>query len=444
MRRYSTKRAQGRRLRQRVFGVLVAVAAAAAPGFAADAAGGADAEIIAIRGATVMTAGPAGTLQNSTVIVRDGKIAAVGPDVAVPDGATIVDATGRYLLPGIIDTHSHMGVYPWPGSKSNADGNEMTSPITPEVRAEDSVYLQDPAFARARAGGVTTVMILPGSGNLIGGEGVTLKLRLVETLAGLKFAGAPRNMKMASGENPKRVYGGRNQAPSTRMGSAAFLRRVFTEAREYGAKWTRHREKTERATEDGKDLPDPPEIDLRKQALLDMLEGRVQVHLHGYTVSDYTSYLRVFDEFGIRPRAFHHALEAYKMRDELARRGIGVSTWADWWGFKVEAYDGIPHNAGLCAAAGVRVALHSDSAEGIQRLFVEAAKCVRFGMTEEDAIKALTINPAWQIGVHERVGSIEVGKDADLALFSKHPFDITTRVDGTWIDGVRVFTREGR
>jgi imidazolonepropionase-like amidohydrolase len=424
----------------RRFRGLALIALAAVAGGAA----GQESDVLAVTGATVMTAGPEGTIENGTVIVRDGKIAAVGADVAIPEGATVVDATGRFLLPGIVDTHSHMGVYPWPGSDSNADGNEMTSPITPEVRAEDSLYLQDPAFGRARAGGITTIMVLPGSANLIGGECVTLKLRLDETLEGLLFAGAPRNMKMASGENPKRVYGGRNQAPSTRMGSAAYLRRVFTEAQEYGVKWARHREKAERAMEDGEEAPDPPDKDLRKQALLDIVEGRVNVHLHGYTVSDYTSYLRVFDEFGIEPRAFHHALEAYKMRDELARRNIGVSTWADWWGFKVEAYDGVPHNAGLCAEAGVRVAVHSDSATGIQRLFVEAAKCVRWGMSEDEALKALTIHPAWQIGVHDRVGSIEVGKDADLALFSKHPFDVTTRVDGTWIDGERVYTREDR
>ena len=395
----------------------------------------------AVVGATVMTAGPAGTLAKATVLVRDGKIAAVGPDVAVPAGVATIDAAGRFLLPGIVDTHSHMGVYPWPGTEANADGNEATSPITPEVRAEDSIHLEDPAFAMARAGGVTTVMILPGSANLIGGEICTVKLRKVSTLAAMKFAGAPRNMKMACGENPKRVYGERTQAPSTRMGELAYLRKSFTEARDYAAKWKSYEEKRKKAADKGEAPPEPPETDLRKQALLDIVEGRVNVQLHGYTVSDFEGYLRVFDEFGIKPRAFHHALEAYKMRDEIARRGIGVSTWADWWGFKMEAYDGVPENAALCAKSGIRVAIHSDSSTGVQRLWHEAAKCVRWGLPEDEAIRAITINPAWQAGVDNFTGSIEVGKDADLALFSRHPFDVTTRVDATWIDGVKVFER---
>jgi imidazolonepropionase-like amidohydrolase len=396
----------------------------------------------AVVGATVMTAGPAGTIAKGTVLVAGGKIAAVGAAVEVPPGTRTIDASGRFLLPGIVDTHSHMGVYPYPGTDANADGNEATSPITPEVRAEDSVHLEDPAFEMARAGGVTCVMILPGSANLIGGEACVVKLRKTGTLEGMKFQGAPRNMKMACGENPKRVYGGRNQAPSTRMGELAYLRKSFTEAVEYGAKWKLYEEKRKKAAEKGDTPPEAPETDLRKAALLDIVEGRVQVQLHGYTVTDYTGYLRVFDEFGIKPRAFHHALEAYKMRDEIARRGIGVSTWADWWGFKMEAYDGIPENAALCAKAGIRVAIHSDSASGVQRLWHEASKCVRWGMPEDEAIRAITINPAWQIGVDKSTGSIEVGKDADLSLFAKHPFDVTTRVDATFIDGVEVFERQ--
>ncbi len=231
-----------------------------------------DDDVVAIVGATVLTVGPSGSIENGTVILRDGKITAVGAGVAVPDGARVVDATGRFLTPGIIDTHSHMGVYPWPSSRATSDGNEATSPITPEVRAADSVHVEDPAFALARAGGVTTIMILPGSANLIGGEACIIKLR-------------------------------------------------------------------------------------------------------------------VFDEFDIQPRVLHHALEAYKMRDELARRRIGISTWADWWGFKVEAYDGIPHNAALCEAAGVNVVIHSDSSTDVQRLWHEASKCLRFGLSEEAALR---------------------------------------------------------
>lgn len=428
-------------------GMARRITAAAWLGLVAGVAAGQDGDLLqsgttAIVGATVMTAGPAGTLEGATVVFTDGRIVSIGVGVEIPADAQVIDAAGRFLLPGIIDTHSHMGVYPWPSSPATSDGNEATWPVTAEVRAADSIHVEDPAFERARAGGVTTVMVLPGSANLIGGHGAVLKLRRSARLTDLLFEGAPAHMKMACGENPKRVYGNRGQSPSTRMGSAARLRQVFTAAREYGEKWERHAAKTAAAAEKGEDPPDPPERDLRKESLLAVIRGETHVHLHGYTVSDYTSFLRVFDEFGIRPRVLHHALEAYKMRDELKSRGIAISTWADWWGFKVEAYDGIPQNAAICAADGINVAIHSDSSSGVQRLWHEVSKCVRWGLPEEEALRAITLNPAWQVGVHERTGSIEVGKDADFALFSRHPFDVTTRVDGTWIDGVRVFTRE--
>jgi imidazolonepropionase-like amidohydrolase len=329
-----------------------------------------------------------------------------------------------------------MGVYSWPGVQWNADGNEATDPLRPEVRAVDSVNAEDPAFALARAGGVTTVMVLPGSANLIGGQAAVLKLREGGTVEAMRFDGAPGHMKMAFGENPKRVYGERNAVPSTRMGNLAVLRRAFDEARDYG-------EAKDRAAKGGKDA-EPPERDPRKEALLGMLRGEFRLQVHCYTRSDILSLLSFAEGQGMKVTAIHHALDAYKCRREIAAHGAAICAWADWWGFKIEAWDGIPQCAALCHEAGVKVCVHSDSSEQVQRLWVEAAKMVAAGLPRSEAVKALTLNPAAVLGVDARIGSLEAGKDADLALFSGDPFSIFSRVDATWIDGKRVFAREGR
>ncbi len=396
----------------------------------------------AVVGAALETASPRGRIEDGVLVVRAGRIAAVGArgEVPVPEGIPTVDGRGRTLLPGLVDPHSHMGVYAWPGTEGNEDGNEATDPLRPEVRAADSVNAEDPAFALARAGGVTTVMVLPGSANLIGGQAAVLKLREGGTLEAMRFEGAPPSMKMAWGENPKRVYGGRDTAPSTRMGSLAVLRRAFTEARDYGAARDRY---TAKAAKGDKDA-EPPEKDLRKEALLGMLQGKFRLQVHCYTRSDILSLLSFADEFGMKVTAIHHALDAYKCRREIAAHGAAICTWADWWGFKIEAYDGIPQNAALCAEAGVRVCVHSDSSEQVQRLWIEAAKMVAAGLPRSEAVKALTLHPAAVLGVDGRIGSLEAGKDADLALFSGDPFSVFTRVDATWIDGRRVFERERR
>jgi imidazolonepropionase-like amidohydrolase len=417
--------------------VAAALAAGAAPS-AAEEAGRAPAGDFAVVGATLETAGPRGRVEDGVLVVRAGKIAAVGArgDTPVPEGVAVVDGRGRTLLPGLVDPHSHMGVYAWPGVESNSDGNEATDPLRPEVRAVDSVNAEDPAFALARAGGVTTVMVLPGSANLIGGQAAVLKLREGGTVEAMRFDGAPGHMKMAFGENPKRVYGERGAAPSTRMGNLAALRRAFAEARSYG-------ESLARAAKGGGD-EDPPERDPRKDALLGMLRGEFRLQVHCYTRSDILSLLSFADSEGMKVAAIHHALDAYKCRREIAAHGAAVCTWADWWGFKIEAWDGIPQNAALCHEAGVKVCVHSDSSEQVQRLWVEAAKMVAAGLPRPEAVKALTLNPAAVLGVDARIGSLEPGKDADLVLFSGDPFSIFTRVDGTWIDGKRVFAREGR
>ncbi len=397
----------------------------------------------AVVGATLETAADRpGRIEGGDLVVRGGKIAAVGARDAtpVPEGIPVVDGRGRTLMPGIVDPHSHMGVYPWPAVESNSDGNEATDPVRPEVRAVDSVNAEDPAFALARAGGVTTVMILPGSANLIGGQAAILKLREGGTVDAMRFEGAPPSMKMAFGENPKRVYGEREATPSTRMGNLAVLRRAFAEARDYRAAQTRYAEKAAKGDRDA----EPPEKDLRKEALAGMLDGTFRLQVHCYTRSDILSLLSFAEEQKVQVRAIHHALDAYKVRREIAKHGAAVCTWADWWGFKVEALDGIPQNAALCAEAGVRVCVHSDSSEQVQRLWIEAAKMVAAGLPRAEAVRALTLNPAWVLGVEKRVGSLEVGKDADLALFSGDPFSILSRVDATWIDGKKVFERERR
>jgi len=368
-------------------------------------------------------------IEDGTVLVTKGRIEAVGHALPVPPGTpAVVDATGEYLMPGLIDMHSHMGVYAWPNAEAHDDGNEATSPITARVWAGDSVWVGDPAFAMARAGGVTTVMVLPGSANLVGGEAAVLKLRDARLFSEMLFQGAPRSVKMACGENPKRVYKEDEDGPSTRMGNVEYLRAAFEKAQDY---------RKARAT-----WRDPPMRDPDLDELLDILDGKVRVNVHCYRSDDIEGIYRVMDEFGVKVTAFHHVLEGYKVRDLLAQHGTGAATWADWWGFKMEAFDGIPWNAALMTQAGVTVAIHSDSADGVQRLYNEAAKTLRYGMSEEDALKAITLNPAKLIGVDSRVGSIEVGKDADLALFSKHPLDIYTLVQKTWIDGVQVYDRK--
>jgi imidazolonepropionase-like amidohydrolase len=391
---------------------------------------------ILIRGGTLLTV-TQGTLEKGDLLIRDGRIAAIGRSLEAPPGTFVIDASGRYVLPGIVDTHSHMGVYPWPGVEANSDGNELTDPVTPWMRAADAIWTEDPGFERARAGGVTTVQIIPGSGNLIGGEGVTLKLRPSADLNRMVFAGAPRGIKMALGENPKRVYGGRDKLPSTRMGNMALFRDAFNQARNYRAKWDAWRAKKE------PDRGAPPDRDLKAEALLDVLDGKIRVHVHSYRKDEILQFLKIADEYGFKVASFQHCLEGYKIAPELVRRDIAVATFAHWWGYKVEAWDGIPHNAALLARAGVRVSIHSDSGNLIQRLYTEAAIAARYGLSEEDALKAITLHPASALGVADRVGSLEVGKDADIAIFTRHPLDAYTLVERTLIDGEVVYSRAG-
>lgn len=388
-----------------------------------------------IRNATIMTAaGP--SLRGASILLRDGKIAAVGTNLDVPSDATIIDGTGKFVTPGIIDTHTHLGVYPAPGVDALSDGNEMTNPSTPNVWAEHSVYAQDPQFPRALASGVTTVQVLPGSANLIGGRSTILKVVPSRTVRGMKFPGAKYGLKHACGENPKRVYA--NRGPSTRMGNVAGWRAQYLQAEQYRRRW-------DRWLADRKG--EPPARDLNMETLAEVLRGNILVQWHCYTAADMQGAIDVADEFGFQIRSFHHGVEAYKLADVLAQKGISASLWSDWGGFKMEAMDGVRANLALVHAAGARAIVHSDDASGMQRLTQDAAKSIAeartlgINVTEDEAIKWLTVNPAWALALDDRIGTLEPGKNADVVLWSGTPFSIYTKAEKVWIDGALLFDR---
>jgi len=389
---------------------------------------------IVIKGATILTM-THGTIPNGTVVIESGKITAVGAKVAVPADAQIINATGEYVLPGLVDPHSHLGVYALPEIKPNSDGNEMTGDIEAQVRSEDSINTDDPEIARAVSGGVTVVQVLPGSGNNIGGWATIVKLNGGQTLDEIKLQGAPASMKWAWGENPKRVYGSKDKAPSTLMGETAIVRQRLYDAQNYAAKW--------KAWEDGGKKGAPPERDLQLEALAEVLAGKVRLNIHSYQVNHFEALFRIADEFHFHIAALHHALDAYMIAPEIARRGIGVVTFADSWGFKVEGWDAIPQNAYILWKEGVLVSLHTDNPVIEERDYIEQASIINhYGMPDEAALQTVTINPAKILGIDNRVGSIEVGKDADLTIWSGYPLELTSKADEVFIDGKAVYTRQ--
>ncbi len=405
-----------------------------------------DPPTVLIKNATLLTADPARPrVERGWLRLRDGRIEAIGEgDAPAPgEGEQVFDADGGFVTPGLIDTHSHLGVYPQPGVWAHADGNEMTRPVTAGVRAEEAFWPQDPGIQRAVAGGVTTIQVLPGSGNLIGGRGVVLKLHPRRSARAMRFPGAKDGLKMACGENPKRVYGkGKGQMPMSRMGSLFLMREQWVAARRYARDWAEW-EKNPTKKEDGEDVPvTPPKRDLTLETLAAALAGDVLVHIHCYRADEMLLQLKLAEEFGFAVRSFHHAVEAYKIRDVLAAKGVAVSTWADWWGFKVEAYDGIEQNLALITEQGGRGVLHTDSPEGIQRMNQEAAKAYYAGLqsgvkvTEAQALAWITTEPAWALGIADQTGSIEVGKMADVVLWDRHPFSVYATARKVFIDGV--------
>jgi imidazolonepropionase-like amidohydrolase len=387
---------------------------------------------VLIRNATVMTV-THGNIKNGSIYIKDGKIAAVGENVNAAANATVIDAGGRYLTPGIVDSHSHIAL--------DDDVNEATSPITPHMLMKDAFDYQDKAIYRALAGGVTTSLLLHGSANMIGGQAVVIKHKYGASRDEMLFPNAPGSIKFASGENPKRVYGGRDQVPSTRMGNFAVQREALVQAQDYMREWDNYNEKVKRGDKDAKDAT-LPKHDLKLEALADVLRGKLMVQIHIYRADEMLTEIAMAKEFGYKIRAFHHALEAYKVADQLAANNIAIATFSDWWGYKQEAWDAIPWNAVMAMRKGVRVAIKSDSGDYDRRLNQEAAKTMRYGgATEEEALKMITLNPAWIVGVDDHVGSIDVGKDADLVIWDGYPLSSYGVPEKVLIDGEVYFDR---
>lgn len=384
-----------------------------------------------IKNATVLT-GAGEQIEQGDVLLQDGKIAAVGADLTAPEGAQVIEAAGKWVTPGIIDVHSHLGVYASPSVEAHSDGNEATDPNTAGVWAEHSVWPQDPGFITALAGGVTTLQILPGSANLFGGRSVVLKNVPARTVQAMKFPGAPYGLKMACGENPKRVYGNRGRAPSTRMGNVRGYREAWIAAAEYLKKIE--------AAENGKG--EAPTRDLQLETLAGVLKGDIIVHNHCYRADEMAIMLDIAKEFGYKIGTFHHAVEAYKVADKLAAADVCAAMWADWWGFKMEAYDGIRENIALVDAQLDGCAIvHSDSEDGIQRLNQEAAKAMAAGnragldIARAEAIRWVTSNPAKALGLADQTGSLEQGKMGDVVIWTDDPFSVYSRAEKVFIDG---------
>jgi imidazolonepropionase-like amidohydrolase len=389
-----------------------------------------------IRNATVMTV-TKGTLQNTDILLENGKIARIGKNLSAPAGATIIDGTGKYVMPGIIDPHSHM----------MADAiNEGTLSVTSMVRMTDVLNPTAPNILRALAGGVTTINLLHGSANTIGGQNAVLKLKYGEDASQMLFPGAEPGIKFALGENVTRKNsgGGRGDAtprryPFTRMGQEEVIRDAFTRARDYKAEWDDYRTRVAK----GERNLVAPRRDLELEPLVEVLEGKRMVHAHSYRADEMLMLLEVAKEFGFKVQTLQHGLEGYKIASEIAAAGTGVSTFADEWSYKIEAYDAIPYNVAILMRHGVITTVNSDSDERIRRLNIDAAKMMRYGgLTEDEALKTITYNGALQLGIQNKVGSLEQGKDADIAIWNANPLSVYASVDKTFIDGEVFWDRE--
>lgn len=385
-----------------------------------------------IQNATILTASH-GTIQNGSIVIRDGKIAAVGKNVKGSPNAKIIDATGMFVTPGFVDSHSHTAL---------DSINEGSLSVTAMVRMRDVVNDTDINIYRQLAGGMTTIHPLHGSANAIGGQNTVLKLKWGKSADAMYFAEAPRTIKFALGENPKRanfrIPGAPQRFPATRMGVEETIRQAFTEGREYSKKW----EAYEAAKKRGED-PLPPRRDLKLEAIADVLNGKMDIHSHCYRADEIMMLLKLCEEFGIKVHTFQHTLEGYKVAPEIAKHGASASILPDWWGYKMEAFDAIPFNAAIMTRHGIVVSIHSDSNEHARRFYQEAGKMMKYGdLTEEEALRLVTLNPAIQLRLEKRVGSIDVGKDADLVLFNGHPFSVYSRPEMTMIEGEVYFDRK--
>src|SRR5215475_12737995 len=384
---------------------------------------------VVIKNGTILTV-THGKIENGSIYIHNGKIAAIGATVQAPANAQVIDATGKFVMPGVIDSHSHLAL--------DNDVNEATSPVTPAMKMIDAFQNTDKGLYHALAGGVTSLLLLHGSANMIGGEAVVIKNKFGLSRDQMLFPNAPRSIKFASGENPKRVYGTRNQLPATRMGNFEVMRDALQQAKEYMRDWDDYNAKVQKGDKEAR----APKRDLKLEALADVLRGKLLVQIHCYRADEFLTEMAMAREFGYKIRAFHHALEAYKVADKIAAEGVAIATWPDWWGFKDEAWDAQPWNAVMSSRHGVRVALKSDSNDVVRRLNQDAGKVIRYGgATQEEALKMITLNPAWIIGVDDRVGSLDVGKDADISIWNSYPLSSAALVDKVLIDGDVYFDR---
>ena len=389
---------------------------------------------IVIQNATILTVSH-GTIEHGSILIVNGKIAEVGQSVHAPKDAQVIDAAGQFVMPGIVDCHSHIAV--------DGDVNEGSISVSSVVNIAEVLNPDDISIYRDLAGGVTSANILHGSANSIGGQTVVIKLRWGQPAAKLPFEGALPGIKFALGENPKRSNfsfpGQPKRYPATRMGVEETIRGAFTEARDYQRSWADYNKRVAA----GDKTAIPPRRDLRLEPLVEVLEGKRYVHAHCYREDEILMLLRVAKEFGFKVRTLQHVLEGYKVADEIAASGAGASTFSDWWSYKVEAYEAIPYNAALMTQRGVLVSINSDDAEEATHLNQEAAKSMKYGgMSHDDALKMVTINPAIQLGIDQRVGSIDTGKDADLVIYNHDPLSAYAVVQKTLIDGRVYFDRQ--
>jgi imidazolonepropionase-like amidohydrolase len=388
--------------------------------------------VILIQNATILTASH-GTIEHGSILIKDGKIVEVGAAVKAPKDAQVIDASGQFVMPGIIDCHSHIAV--------DGSVNEGSISVSSIVNIADVLNPDDVDIYRDLAGGVTVANVLHGSANAIGGQTIVIKLRWGLPASKLPFEGAMPGIKFALGENPKRSNsrGRAARYPATRMGVEETIRGAFAEARDYKTSWDLYYKRTAA----GEKNLIPPRRDLRLDPLVEVLEGKRYVHSHCYREDEILMLLRVAKEFGFKVRTFQHVLEGYKVADEIAAAGAGASTFSDWWAYKVEAYDAIPYNAALMTRRGVLVSINSDDAEEATHLNQEAAKSIKFGgLSHDEALKLVTLNPAIQLGIDKSVGSIDVGKDADLAIYNHDPLSDYAVVQKTLIDGRVYFDRQ--
>ena len=386
-------------------------------------------DVVLVRQATIWTSGPQGRLENADLLVRKGEIVAVGRGIAVPAGALVIDGAGKHVTAGLIDAHSHTAI--------TGGVNEGTNVVTAEVRIADVLDPEDIGIYRELAGGLTAANLLHGSANSIGGQNQVIKLRWGSDAEGLRFAGAPPGIKFALGENPKQSNWGvqRRRFPQTRQGVEESIRERFAAAGDYRRRWAEHRRKPDASRV-------PPRRDLQLEALVEILDGKRLVHAHSYRADEILMLIETAKRFGFRVATFQHVLEGYKVADEIAAHGAGASTFSDWWAYKYEVIDAIPWNGTLMTRRGVNVSFNSDSDELARRLNLEAAKAVRYGgLSETDALAMVTINPARQLGVADRVGSLEAGKDADFVIWSGDPLSTYSVCEQTWVDGRKYFDR---